>query len=142
MDETINRPKVFLSHSRKNSDFIDRLAADLRKYEINPWVDREQIRHGKSWQDAIFQFGLPTCDAVLVYLTEISIQSQMVKKEIDVALIQTLRDNNVAFLPYVSDEKLRDELRPDIQALQVLEWNDKNYQSLLPAVVAEIWKSY
>jgi len=33
-------------------------------------------------------------------------------------------------------------LRPDIQALQTPEWNDSNYNSLLPRVVAEIWRSY
>ena len=142
MEERINKPKVFLSHSKKNSEFIEKLASDLRKCQIEPWLDTDQIRLGKSWQDSIFEYGLPTCDAVIVYFTEISIQSSVVKKEIDVALLQNLKDNNIAFLPCVNDEKLRLELRPDIQALQVPEWNDKNYYLLLPRVVAEIWRSY
>lgn len=142
MNERINKPKVFLSHSKKNIEFIERLANDLRKSLIEPWLDTDEIRHGKSWQDSIFELGLPTCDAIIVYFTELSIQSSVVKKEMDVGLLQNLKDNNIAFLPYVSDEKLRIELRPDIQALQVPEWNDKNYYILLPRVVAEIWRSY
>ncbi len=142
MDERINKPRVFLSHSKKNIDFITRLAVDLRKCHIDPWLDTDQIRHGKSWQDSIFEFGLPTCDAIIVYLTEVSIQSPVVKKEIDVALLQNLEDNNVAFLPYVSNEKIRSELRPDLQALQTPVWNEENYTDLLPRVVAEIWRSY
>lgn len=142
MEERINKPRVFLSHSKKNVDFIENLANDLRKCQIDPWLDTDQIRHGKSWQDSIFEYGLPTCDAVLVYFTEISIQSAVVKQEMDVGLLQNLKDNNIAFLPYVSEEKLRSQLRPDIQARQVLEWNEKNYHVLLPRVVAEIWRSY
>ena len=142
MEERINRPKVFLSHSQKNSDFIEKLDSDLRKCQIDTWLFTVDIRHGKSWQDSIFESGIPTCDAVLVYLTEASIQSAVVKKEIDVALIQNLKDNNIAFLPYVDNAKFRTELRPDIQALQVPEWNNENYYILLPRVVAEIWRSY
>ena len=142
MEERINKPRVFLSHSKKNVDFIENLANDLRKCQIEPWLDTDQIRHGKSWQDSIFEYGLPTCDAIIVYFTEISIQSPIVKKEMDVGLLKNIKDNNIAFLPYVSDEKLRSQLRPDIQALQVPEWNENNYTALLPRVVAEIWRSY
>jgi hypothetical protein len=142
MEERINKPRVFLSHSKKNVDFIEKLATDLRKCQIEPWLDTDQIRHGKSWQNSIFEDGIPTCDAIIVYFTEISIQSTIVKKEMDAGLLQNIKDNNVAFLPYVNDEKIREELRADIQALQVPVWNDKNYAALLPIVVSEIWRSY
>lgn len=142
METAYSKPRVFLSHSKKNVEFIEKLADDLRKCQIEPWIDTVEIRHGKSWQDSIFQYGLPACDAVVVYLTELSIESPVVKKEMDVALLQGLKDNNVAFLPYVDDEDIRIKLRPDIQALQVPEWNNENYYVLLPRVVAEIWRSY
>ncbi|MFZ5903636.1 MAG: toll/interleukin-1 receptor domain-containing protein [Chloroflexota bacterium] len=142
MEQRFSKPRVFLSHSKKNSAFIERLAEDLRKSQIDPWLDTYEIRHGKSWQDYIFEYGLPTCDAILVYFTEFSILSPVVKKEMDVGLLQKLKDNNVAFLPYVDSAKTRDLLRPDIQALQTPEWNDTNYYSLLPRVVAEIWRSF
>ncbi len=142
MEQRFSKPRVFLSHSKKNSAFIEKLAEDLRKSQIEPWLDTYEIRHGKSWQDSIFEYGLPTCDAILVYFTESSILSPVVKKEMDVGLLQKLKDNNIAFLPYVEEAKIRDLLRPDIQALQTPEWNDKNYDSLLPSVVAEIWRSF
>jgi hypothetical protein len=66
----------------------------------------------------------------------------MVKKEIDAGIIRNLRDKKIAFLPYVSREELRDKLRTDLQALQVAEWNESNYHSMLPRIVAEIWHSY
>lgn len=66
----------------------------------------------------------------------------MVKKEIDVSVLKKLNDKHVGFLPYVSDASLRSQLRHDIQAIQTPEWNDKNYDQLLPRVVAEIWHYY
>jgi len=80
MEERINKPRVFLSHSKADIEFIERVNQDLHRCQISPWLDSEEIRHGKPWLDAIFEDGIPTCDAVLVYFTESSLQSKMVKK--------------------------------------------------------------
>jgi hypothetical protein len=106
-----DKPRVFLSHSKADSAFVERLYGDLQRCQIYPWLDTLEIRHGQPWLDAIFEGGLPNCDCVLVYLTRASIESQMVKKEIDAAIIKKLRDSRVAFLPYVSDAALRQALR-------------------------------
>lgn len=137
-----NKPKVFLSHSKKDKEFIHRLCKDLRLCQIEPWLDSQEIRHGQHWLDAIFESGIPTCDAILVYLTENSVESAMVKKEIDAGIIKKLNESHVAFLPYVSQEILRKQLRMDIQALQTPVWNKENYAEMLPRVIAEIWHSY
>lgn len=142
MEARFNKPRVFLSHSKSDVEFIERLHADLKKCQIEPWLDSEEIRHGQPWLDAIFEGGIPACDAVLVYFTPTSLASAMVKKEMDAAILRKLKDSHVAFLPYVSVESIRDELRVDIQALQVPVWNEDNYAVLLPRVVAEIWRSY
>lgn len=137
-----NRPRVFLSHSKADAAFVSRLYDDFRQCQIDPWYDSIDIRHGEPWLDAIFEGGIPTCDCILVYLTEHSIESTMVKKEIDASLIQKLKDGRIGLLPYVSIASLREKLRPDIQSLQIPEWNDDNYNALLPRVVAEIWHVY
>lgn len=131
-----------MSHSKQDIAFIDRLYNDLRKCQIEPWLDSEEIRHGKPWLEAIFEDGIPTCDCVLLYFTENSAESKMVKKEMDASLIRQLKDKGVVFLPYVIDASVRDKLRTDIQTLQVPVWNDENYEELLPRVVSEIWRSY
>lgn len=140
--EAKNKPKVFISHSKNDIDFIKRIYADLKCCQIEPWLDSEEIRHGQPWLDAIFETGIPTCDCVLVYLSKHSIDSAMVKKEIDVSILTKLRDNRISFLPYVADSAIRRELRPDLQAIQTPEWNNNNYHELFPQVVAEIWRSF
>jgi hypothetical protein len=142
MNQRLNKPRVFLSHSKADSGLIERLHGDLQVCQIEPWIDTVDIRHGKPWLDAIFEEGIPTCDCVLVYLTEHSVTSAMVKKELDAAVLEQLRDKRVALLPYVSSEALRDGLRADIRALQVPVLNTGNYQSLLPRIVAEVWRSF
>jgi hypothetical protein len=142
MEQQFNKPIVFLSHSKRDSEFIKRLVVDLPKYKIDVWFDEDEIRPGKPWLDSIFVHGIPRCDAILVYFTESSMSSPVVKKEMDAGILQTLSDNNIVFLPFVNDAKIRPLLRSDIRSLQTLEWNDSNYSSLLPSVVAEIWRSY
>ena len=142
MDNPRNRPRVFLSHSKADIGFIQRVNDDLRGCQIEPWMDSQEIRHGQPWLDAIFESGIPTCDCVLVYLTKSSIESNMVKKEIDAGIIRKLKDSKIAFLPYVSSAEIREKLRTDLQSLQVPEWNESNYHLMLPRIVAEIWHSY
>ena len=142
MESRINRPRVFLSHSSLDRTFIDKLYDDLRKCQIDPWKDTEEIRDGKPWLKVIFQDGIPACDVVLVYLTENSIKSQTVEKEIDAALITQLQDSGISFLPYVGSVGLRNSLRLDLRSLHCREWNETNYHIILPSVVAEIWHSY
>jgi TIR domain len=142
MENLVNKPKVFLSHAREDKPFIDRIAKDLRRCSIDYWLDTEEVRDGRSWLKTIFEGGIPTCDAVLVYLTKESLNSKMVEKELDAAVVQQLSEGGVRLLPYVSEAGLRGQLRSDIQALQCREWNDSNYEHILPTVVAEIWRSY
>jgi len=137
-----NKPRVFLSHSKKDAKFIERAAADFRRCQIEPWLDTEEIRHGKPWLSEIFESGIPTCDCLLIYLTEHSVVSAMVQKEMDAGFVQKLKDQQVALLPYVVDAALRDRLRLDVQSLQTPEWNPSNYDSMLPRIVAEIWRAY
>lgn len=142
MEPRFNKPRVFLSHSKADVSFIEQVHIDLGKCQIEPWLYSAEIRHGQPWLDAIFEHGIPTCDAVLVYFTDASLESKMVKKEMDAGILQQLKDKRVAFLPYVDDEARRTKLRADIQALQVPVWNKANYSEVLPRVVAEIWRSY
>lgn len=142
MRERINKPKVFLSHSSLDKGFIDRLAQDLRRCHVDYWLDTEEIRDGRPWLKVIFEDGIPTCDAVIVYLTENSINSKMVEREMDATFVEQLSESGIHLFPYVARAELRGRLRADIRTLHCREWNEVNYHSMLPTVVAEIWRSY
>jgi len=44
---------VFLSYVHENSEIVNRLAATLRSFGIETWLDRDQITPGSRWRDAI-----------------------------------------------------------------------------------------
>lgn len=142
MRERINKPRVFLSHARKDVEFIEKIERDLRRCQIEPWRDQNEIRDGEPWQNVIFGEGIPTCDVIIAYYTENSLASQMVSKEVDASLLRQLSDNGIGFLPYVNSDNTRNNLRIDIQALHCRVWNEENYYEVLPSVVAEIWRRY
>jgi TIR domain len=136
------KPRIFLSHSKKDVEFIHRLEKDLRTCLCDPWIDEIEIRHGRPWLDEVFSTGIPSCEILLCYITENSINSSVVKQELDARLLERLQTDRVTLLIYVDSEASRSKLRLDIQRLHAPILNTENYESVLPRVVAEIWRSY
>ena len=46
-------PSIFISYSREDSAFVDRLEADLRARGFLAWVDRRRLEGGQDWQREI-----------------------------------------------------------------------------------------
>jgi hypothetical protein len=44
---------VFISYVRDNSEMVDHLAAKLRAFGVEVWLDRDQILPGQLWRVAI-----------------------------------------------------------------------------------------
>lgn len=140
--DRIKKPTVFISYSHSDKAFIDKLTGTLASCQINCWRDIENIRDGESWMESIFQDGIPGCDCLFLYLTDKSIESPVVKKEIDSAFIKKLKDSDSKILPYVDSASVRSKLRLDLQSLHCREFNDDNYCDVCPSVVAEIWRAF
>ena len=65
--------QYFFSYSRKDADFVIKLAGDLKKAGINVWVDKLDILPGARWDDSV-EKGLRNAGGMLVVLSETSIQ--------------------------------------------------------------------
>ena len=89
---------AFLSHSSKDKAFIRQLAADLTKNNVTVWLDEQMIKVGDSIADKISQ-GLAESDYFLVALSDNSVQSEWVKKELNHALISEIEEKEVKVLP-------------------------------------------
>lgn len=136
------KPRVFLSHSKKDISFVRRLESDLRSSQCEIWIDDLEIRHGRPWLDEIFVSGIPSCEVVLCYITENSASSQMVQREIDARVVERLANDRVTLLLYVETPEIRSRLRGDLQTFQIPVLNSDNYAEILPRIVSEIWRSY
>ena len=126
-------PKVFISYSQKDRQFVERLAGDLKKLNLGVWVDFVEIKIGDSLLERIEE-GLQTVDYVIAVLSQNSISSKWVKKEINVALTRALSGTGAAILPV----KIDDCEVPT--ALTDLVYGDfRSYQDGLRALLARLY---
>ncbi|MBN2306351.1 MAG: TIR domain-containing protein [Anaerolineae bacterium] len=78
-------PLVFISYSRDDSDFVLRLAKDLRDKEIPIWLDQFDIPPGAPW-DVTVEQALDDATHFLFVMTESAIESRNVRDELGFAL--------------------------------------------------------
>nr|WP_299214915.1 toll/interleukin-1 receptor domain-containing protein [uncultured Allomuricauda sp.] len=135
------KPKVFLSHSKKDKVIIEKIANDLRSCGVDVWYDEWEIPPGESIRKKIFEDGIVSCDMFFVYLTKNSIPSYWVQKELDGALIHEIETKNSFLILFVDEEKSRDDLSIDLKALNIPKLNNDNYLIPLGQVISRAWNS-
>jgi len=77
--------KIFFSYSRDDSEFVLKLAKDLRAEGANIWLDQLDIPAGKRW-DAEIEQALEIAEVQLVILSPTSVGSNNVMDEVSYAL--------------------------------------------------------
>jgi len=94
---------IFFSYARSDSEFVARLANDLRKAGKHIWVDQLDIPKGARWDQAV-EAALKACPCLLVVLSPASTDSQNVLDEVSYALGEKktvipilLRECNIPF---------------------------------------------
>src|SRR5579885_1420234 len=76
---------VFISYSRENTDFVDRLEVDLKARGFDPWVDRQKLVPGQSWPDTIKR-EIQLHEKMIVVMTYAALASDWVRNEYEYAL--------------------------------------------------------
>jgi TIR domain len=84
VDPQTKSAPIFISYSRRDSEFADRLIHELEARGFDAWVDREDIRGGTAWRASISQ-AMRKCQAVIVVLSPRSAASENVAKELSLA---------------------------------------------------------
>jgi len=80
----MENPRVFFSYSRVDSEFVLRLAKDLRSDGVNLWIDQLDIAAGDRWDRAV-EDALGAAPCLLVVLSPASVESQNVMDEVSLA---------------------------------------------------------
>lgn len=73
--------RAFISYSRRNTNFAERLARDLTDAGIEVWIDFRQIHAGERWKDEIRR-GIERSDVVIAVLSPESVVSEWVQFEV------------------------------------------------------------
>lgn len=95
--------KVFLSHSTADKTFARKLTADLRANGHTVWIDEAEINIGDSLIGKIRE-GIDKVDFVAAILSKTSIESEWVKKELDIASNREIEEKRVIVLPILIDK--------------------------------------
>lgn len=72
--------QVFISYSRSDMEFVQRLAADLQRAGLDVWWDISDIQGSDVWERKI-QEGLNSSQYIIVVLTPASLESRWVRRE-------------------------------------------------------------
>ncbi len=94
---------AFLSYSHDDKAFARKLAADLRRHGHIVWTDEGEIKVGDSLIEKI-RDGIDRVDYVIALISNASINSPWVKKELDIASNREMEQDRVVVLPALLDD--------------------------------------
>lgn len=77
--------EIFISYSRRDQEFVTRLATDLNAQVAGVWFDQSTIQLGQKWHDEIMD-GIRECKAFILVLSPDSMESKYVQEEVNKAL--------------------------------------------------------
>jgi hypothetical protein len=76
---------IFISYSRRDQEFVTRLASDLDAQVAGVWFDQSAIQAGEKWHDEIME-GIEQCKAFVLVLSPDAMKSRYVREEVNKAL--------------------------------------------------------
>jgi hypothetical protein len=94
---------IFISYSHRDAEFVDKLAAHLIKEKAQVWLDRWELKVGDSILGRV-QEALTEASALLVVLSNASVQSEWCKKELNFGLLKELEEKRVVVLPVLLED--------------------------------------
>lgn len=106
------RPYVFISYSREDREFVERLASALRGAAVHTWTDLENISAGQDWAKEL-ERGLLEASALVYVSSKYSGQSRWMDFELN-AFIKT----HASVIPIVIDDAGADNLPLPLRQIQ------------------------
>ena len=76
---------IFISYSRRDQEFVTRLASDLNAQVAGVWFDQSAIQAGQKWHGEIME-GIRECKAFILVLSPDALASRYVREEVNKAL--------------------------------------------------------
>jgi hypothetical protein len=101
---------IFISYSKKDVGYAEKLINALRREGFNPWFDVEGLGAGTHWQNRL-QKQIYTCDAYILIMSRNSYRSRWVPDE-----LVTAKTKDKPIFPLLLDDT---ELFLAIQTIQV-----------------------
>jgi len=91
-------PRIFISYSRRDKRFAERLAGDLRKTGNDVWLDLWKIQAGDSITTAI-ESGLRRSEFLLAILSPSFVRSRFARQELTTGLVRQFKRRRIKVIP-------------------------------------------
>lgn len=100
----MNKPVIFLSHSKPNKQFVRKLAEKLKEDGIDAWLDELEIKIGESIHQKVNE-AINKSDFFAIVLSQASVKSKWVQDELSGASsIEKYQKEGVFILPILIEE--------------------------------------
>lgn len=123
--------QVFISHSSIDKPIAIRIKEQLESIGVNTWLDDAEIRVGDSIPDKVAE-GLKESEIICILLSQNSVQSFWVKRELNAFLPQYINGNKV-ILPCKLDNSEVPYLISDIKYADFTNSFESGFKDLLRA---------
>lgn len=101
----------FISYSSTDQEFAERLNADLRAKGLRVWFAPEDLKIGDHFQERIDE-SIGIYDKVMMVLSEASMKSRWVEREVNAALEREARQNRTVLFPIRIDDAIMGAAQP------------------------------
>ena len=120
---------VFISYSRKDSERVDELVEKTEDAGFEIWIDREDIRGGRMWDNTIGK-ALISAAVVLLVLSRNSVKSDNVQNEVALAI-----ERKVPIVPVaIEDVDIPDGLSLHLVRIQRIDLERDGFESVVAAL--------
>lgn len=100
-----DKTRFFCSYSKRDAQYVSRIATALALTGAHVWYDDWKIRPGDSIPGAIND-GLSTFDYFVLFWSEAASRSPWVKNEMDAAITRLNRESSIRVIPVLLDDTL------------------------------------
>ncbi|MDA0674353.1 MAG: TIR domain-containing protein, partial [Cyanobacteria bacterium] len=111
LDNSSQQANVFISYSRRNKPFVERLHASLEATDREVWVDWENIPLAVDWWQEI-ELGIELADTFIFVISPDSVQSKVCGQEVEHAV-----KHNKRLVPVVHQDVSPDQVHPELARL-------------------------
>jgi hypothetical protein len=112
---------VFISYSSADRIFVEGFCDRLRRAGVTFWLDRNEIMPGDYLRQKI-NSGLDAVDYLVAILSETSVQSEWVMREIDAIMIRELAEKKISLIPLLIGDIRNDQVPADLRGKNYLDF--------------------
>lgn len=133
-----NKREVFLSYSLADGKIARKLCDKLESVGISVWYTTRDIMPGENWRNAVTD-ALRQCRVFIVIFSEISMRSEHVLNELDLAFRRLRKHDELCILPVLVEmENLPDILQYYLTQMRFLDARNQPLETVLDDVVERV----